>query len=686
MEENNKFETKENRSGSTLYGAEPQMQEDQNVYSSAYGTKLEPQDVVSLVPPTQQSNPIVIEEEETQKITPSIQSAQSSESVEIEPIQESNQSQPVQLTKSVTVQEPQKIDTLLQSGELTESTQIESTLETQSSSPTIQRTNLSETEVAHQTQQPQVAFQQQEFTGGDSIGFGPMQAPPPIQGAPASKPKKKKTGLIAGILCVAAIVIVIGTGVLLAKSILGGDGKNQLAKGFANMSKEMVAYQNSVVKDIGLVELNKLKKTKPIHTNIDLSFTDPQSFGTFSNIDVEVDVVSDYSKKMAELALSLGTYGIDMDLGKLIAADNTVYLSVPIIFQDKIYSFDLTNLGRDFNNSAWSKITNEKLPEDYSLTLFEEIEMSESIKKAGEMREIYELIQKQTKAIAASIKIETLKEKREFSFDDIVEYGGVQVTVDQDAYNQAIEALCDDILESNYYAEFMRGYESTFRGNFDELKENMDNMIKYMFGMRFEEDILLDFYLDKKGRIVNISTPQDLAVSSDYVDVESISVDINFSGTERALDCIDGGVYLQAGEEILYFGISRMAEITEDSYTEDLTFQLQEADSNDEITFWYSSVWGYEDQSYELQMQMDTPESSIGLSADGAYTNVKKGERYTIEIDHAAITVDDEDFLLMIGSITTELGENKIEVPENAINILEMSEEDITSLLYGTVF
>lgn len=136
-------------------GQNHKCKEDQNVYSSAYGTKLEPQDVVSLVPPTQQSNPIVIEEEETQKITPSIQSAQSSESVEIEPIQESNQSQPVQLTKSVTVQEPQKIDTLLQSGELTESTQIESTLETQSSSPTIQRTNLSETEVAHQTQQPQ---------------------------------------------------------------------------------------------------------------------------------------------------------------------------------------------------------------------------------------------------------------------------------------------------------------------------------------------------------------------------------------------------------------------------------------------------------------------------------------------------------------------------------------------------
>ena len=639
MEENNKYETKENGSGSALYGTEPQPQKDENIYSSVYGTKLEPQEEV---PSVQQRNSTEPERIEPLPEPVSLIKPNESEPKQPEPIKP----EPVSLTKP---NEPEPIKP--------------------------------------EPEQSQLVFQHQDFMGGDAMGFGPVQAPPPAQGAPVPKPKKKKTGLIAGLLCAAAVVIVIGVGVLLVKSLFGDDAKNQLARGFANMTKEMAAYQNSVAEDIGLVELNKRKTINPMHTNIDLSFTDPQSSGTFSNIGVEIDAITDYSKKMAECDLSLGTYGIEMSIGKVVVADNTLYLSAPIVFQDQVYSLDLTNLGRDFNKSAWSKIINETLPEDYSLKLFEDTDVTESIKKAGEMGELYELFQKQSKVIAGATKIETLKEKREFSFDeDSAEYGGVQVTVDKDAYNQAMETLCDDILNSNYYTEFMRGYETTFRGDFDEIKEKMDSIIEHMFAMRFEQDIVLNFYLDRKGRIVNISTPEDLAVSSEYTDLDYLAVDIEFSGTERALDCIEGGVYLQAGEEILYFGISRMAEITEESYEEDLTLILQDDRSSDEITFWYAGSWGYEDQSYEMQMQMDTPDSSLGLTAEGAYTDIEKGERYTVQIDNAAITIDGEDLLLMTGSISTEPAKNQIEVPEKSTNVLEMSEGDITSLLYGTLY
>ncbi len=657
MEENNKYETKENSSGSALYSTEPQPQERENIYSSAYGTKLESQEAVSPIKPT--------ETEETQKIEPLPQPVELTKPVAPEAEQNPMQSQSVELTKPVAPEAEQN------------------PMQSQS----VELTKPVAPEAEQNPMQSQSVYQSQGFMGGDLMGFGSVQNPPPVQGAPASRPKKKKTGLIAGLLCAAAVVIAIGVSVLLVKSLFGDNAKNQLARGFANMTKEMAAYQNSVAEDIGFVELNKLKKTKPMHTNIDLSFTDPQSSGTFSNVGVEIDAVTDYSKKMAEYDLSLGTYGIEMSVGKVVAADNTLYLSVPIIFQDQVYSLDLTNLGRDFNKSAWSKIINETLPEDYSLTLFEDTDVTESIKNAGEMGELYTLFQKQGKVIASATKIETLKEKRELSLDeDFVEYGGVQVTVDKDAYNQAMETLCDDILNSNYYAEFMRGYETTFRGDFDELKEQMDSAIEHIFGTRFEQDIVLDFYLDKKGRIVNISTPEDLEISSEYTNLDYLSVDITFSGTERALDCIEGGVYLQAGEEILYFGISRMAEITEDSYIEDLTFVLQDNRSSDEITFGYTGSWGYEDQSYEMQMEMNTPESSLGLSAEGAYTNIEKGERYTIEIDNAAITIDGEDLLLMTGSMSTEPAENQIEVPEKSTNVLEMSEGDITSLLYGTLY
>ena len=36
--------------------------------------------------------------------------------------------------------------------------------------------------------------------------------------------------------------------------------------------------------------------------------------------------------------------------------------------------------------------------------------------------------------------------------------------------------------------------------------------------------------------------------------IESYAIDIDFTGTERALDSIEGGIYVKAGEEILYMG------------------------------------------------------------------------------------------------------------------------------------
>ena len=92
------------------------------------------------------------------------------------------------------------------------------------------------------------------------MGYGPMQVPPPVQGAPSAKPKKNMAGLVVGILCAAAVVLVIVIGVLVSRSLLGGGGpQRQLAKGIANMAQEMAAYQSSVAEDIGLDAINQLK-------------------------------------------------------------------------------------------------------------------------------------------------------------------------------------------------------------------------------------------------------------------------------------------------------------------------------------------------------------------------------------------------------------------------------------------
>ena len=292
---------------------------------------------------------------------------------------------------------------------------------------------------------------------------------------------------------------------------------------------------------------------------------------------------------MAEYGLNAGAYGFKMNIGNIVAADNTLYLSVPMVFQE-VYSLELTNFGRDFNNSAWASLTGERLPEDYSVTLFEDVNAEDGDGQFGGDNELLEIFRKQGRINADSMKFETINQKKEFMFGGTpAEYGGVRVTMDKDAYNESMEAIRDDVLASDFYDELMRGYRTSYTGDFDEFKEEMDYVIEQIFGLRFEQDPVIDFYLDKKGRIVNISTPEDIAVSGQDLDIESLAVDIDFAGTERTLDSIEGGLYVQAGEEILYMGISRTASITEDYYSENLTLSIQENNSDDEITFWYAN-------------------------------------------------------------------------------------------------
>ncbi len=298
--------------------------------------------------------------------------------------------------------------------------------------------------------------------GQGAMGGGPMQVSPPVQGASAGKHGKNKAGLVVGILCAAAVVIFIGIGVLVSKSLLGGGPKRQLAKGFANMAKEMAAYQSSVAEDIGLVELNKLKDTKPMRTNIDVSFTDPNATGSINSVDLGVDAVTDYREKMAEFDVSLGTYGIDMQIGSITAADNTLYVSVPLLFHDEVYSLDLTNLGRDFNNSAWSSLMGEKLPEDYALTLFCDRKMSDSTGEGAESR-FLEILNEHGGVTEESVQYETIRQKREFVLGGTsVECGGVRVTIDKDAYNETMENMKEAFLASDIYKTIMEQYQTTY--------------------------------------------------------------------------------------------------------------------------------------------------------------------------------------------------------------------------------
>ncbi len=507
------------------------------------------------------------------------------------------------------------------------------------------------------------------------------------QAVPYAQPKKRKTGLIIGISVAAVLVVAVSAGVVLSKSLFGGGAKQQLAKGMLNMTKEMEAYSGSISKEIDIDALQKLTFQKPMHTNIDLSFTDPSASGSFDNVSLEIDSISDIKNKRGKYDVNLGTYGFDMELGSIVADNNTLYISSPLLFKEDVYSLDVTNLGRDFNNSAWAELFDTTLPEDTTYALFD-YETDSAGTDAADVTELGKIIRKYSQDTQGAFKYTVIKEKREFPYGGaLAEFGGVQVTADKDAVNASIESVKNDILSSDFYADYLERYRTMYGSGFDEYKKEFDTAIEQIFGMRYEQDPVLNFYLDKKGRIINISTPEDIVVSSQYTDVDSIAVDIDFGGDERTLDSIEGGIYMQAGGEILYLGISRTAYVTEDFYNEDLTIRLQSDSSEDDITFYYGNDWGYDDKTYDMTISIEASGETLALTADGSLEDVVKGERYTFRVDNAALTMDDEELLLMRGVVSMEPAEDsKVDVPENAIDILKMSREDISEALYKALY
>ena len=496
------------------------------------------------------------------------------------------------------------------------------------------------------------------------------------------KPKKRKAGVIAGMIAAAAVILVIVICVFLSKSRFDGNPEEQLAKGMEMMSEELDAYSNSAFQENALTAFSEIMSGDPAHVNAALSFTDPNAAGSFDNFSIVVDAVTDSANKQAKYDLKVGSSGFYMDLGSIVTDDQMLYISAPLVFQDEVYSLDLENFAEDFSNSAWADLLGVEIPENYSDSLFELAEMEDDKELEQELSEIFSNFDHQLEAAA---EYSFIKEKKDFRIGEKnVSCSGVRVTIPQNVYNEAIEEFKNEILASAAYSEFIAGCHDmqSYYGDAGDFKTEADETIEELMSIRFEQDYVLDFYMDSKGRIVNIATPYDLEVSSQYTDIDALAVDISFTGEVRALDETEGGIYVRSGEQVAYLGISRQASVTEALYSEDLSVVLQDNSHENDISFTYINEWDYSDQSYEMQIAIESDGSVMELNADGAYTEMTQDEGYSFRVNNAVLSIDNQDFIIMSGTFEMEPTTEKIEVPESAANLLEMTESEIEFLLY----
>ncbi len=478
--------------------------------------------------------------------------------------------------------------------------------------------------------------------------------------------KKRNTGLIIGII--AAVIVVIGAAVAVffAGRALGSKPELRLQAACAKMAVEMAQYGSSLSEKIHYEALNEAWDTGAIHLNTDVSVTITD--GETTNAEFSVDALFNESRKKGNYHVGVGMYGFQVPFADLAATSDTLYVSLPQ-FLKNTYRVELTNLGEKFNDSEWAELLETTLPEDYSVAFFQRQENNSE----GASQELVSILRKSEAVIKENTTFENIKNK---------EMGrtGVRVTVAKDAVNQYMEALEQDILESEFYEVYMDGLMER-AGDATEaarVKELCDELIEFATAMRLRTDYVLDFYFDEKGRIVNISSPADMETE----DGALMAVDVSFSGEERALDIIEGGVYVKNGAQITHLGMERNASVSETVYQEDIRVLWQTDDHKEDITFSYANDFDKEDLSYDMELLADVPEGKLFFAADGEFTDIQENGGYTLRVNNASVAVDDEELCYLSAVIELEPSDEEPEIPTESVDLLDMSMQDIQKMVY----
>lgn len=480
--------------------------------------------------------------------------------------------------------------------------------------------------------------------------------------------KKNKTGLIIGIAV--ALVLVAGAAVFLAGSAFGKSPKLRLKMGAVNLLQEMAQYKRPLFEKIDFDAINELKKTTPIHTDTDVSITIPES--EIGNLSFSVDALTDISEKRGKYDIGAGVYGFDVSLGEVTATEDTLYLSVPMFLKDT-YSLGLTRLGEEFNNSEWATLLETELPEDYSIELFR------TDSEMGTSEGLIDIIRKSGGVIKKNTVFEKLEEKRDGC-------SGVRMTVNRDAVNRYMESLRNDIFESDFYADYVEALTggagiAASEEERAEMKDTVDTVIEEITAVRLETDYVLDFYFDNTGRIVNISTPADIALQNG----DAIAIDISLLGEKRTIDIIDGGIYAKSGEKISYIGIKRDAEVSDALYNERMELLLQTDSHDEDIAFSYKNDIDKEAMSFDMELEAKAPDSAIHFTADGEFTDIVQGESYTLRLNNSSLAVDGEEVCYASAVVEVEPSDEEIDIPQASVDLLEMDTTEIQAMIYEAI-
>lgn len=483
--------------------------------------------------------------------------------------------------------------------------------------------------------------------------------------------KRRNIGIIAGV-----VVVLLIAGISAALIVLN-QPKVRLARGISKMSKELTAYSSPAAKQINKSLLQKNTMKGPYTLKIDMTATFPEN-DTLSMLNMDLEAGCDNEVRQANIDFNLGAYQMNLVNGTIMVDDNTMYVSVPKLLNDT-YRLQLDTLGADYNASAWKDQLGFKVDSDVSIDFFTREDADYT-----DMEELMDALSEDAQTLKDTIVVQKASDKASIKTSNkSMQCSGVNITIPKDAMNVFLNSFQEKFMASSMYQQgITKLIEQSSIAYLleDDIRELVDGQVEDALDIRCMNDISLNLYMDSKGRIVRIMTPQ--AIECKDSQIKSMELSADLAGTDRTLDVIEAACKLNTVNGTETYSISRDASVTDEEYKEDITLDVVGTDNMTALTMRYKNTWKLDTLAFDGRIELESGDEKYKLSADGSYKDIVEGQSYTLDLDTASLEVDDKALMRIAGTFGIEQGMGEVEIPQDSIDLMQMDSTSIYQMFY----
>ena len=416
--------------------------------------------------------------------------------------------------------------------------------------------------------------------------------------------------------------------------------------------------ESSINDLIGQEKLNK-KMTEDLKYSMDYSFTleeisgeglDEELANTLAGIGFDVESNMDIEdKKMAgTLDINYGgsTY-LSVEAG---LADSLISLAVPQLF-DGFISIDYDTLLEDIKNNPMFADALSMVDE----SAFEEFTMDELWDAFTESQNL--------DLESMGIDISDLTDAWE-SFEDAIEYNELKVKEADLPKEVSAKTAYEIVITEEAYSGLIKEF---FYFIFDEIIPEIDSFIQEM-----------------GGETEPFETPSEEDVDSVISDITDAIGDIEIT-VAITKDGYLSYVYCEHTIEDVEIELEAMLTGKKNP-TDDIAFELTIVNTEDETaTFTYDQTFDTKENTIafegKFEIEDDEEVDGFSFSGEGEYSDIKKGEKYTFDLNFFELDFSDIFSITLSGSMSIDTTDVDTDQPDGKeYSLFNMTEDEFTAL------